>query len=108
MIVIAVGVCILMGVGWALWDIQKSVKHYCQIAQQAHPEQSDDVAALMAYIDSNTHSLKEKNHVVWTLGRIGDPRALEVLRPHYTGGKCKHDERLCQGELKKAIARCDQ
>ncbi len=66
----------------------------------------DDIEALVAYLDSNTHSLQEKNHTVWALGRLRDKRALPVLESLYTGEPCQHQTSLCQQELKKAIDAC--
>jgi HEAT repeat protein len=39
----------------------------------------DNVEALLAYLDSDTHSLDEKNKAVWALGRLKDKRALPDL-----------------------------
>jgi hypothetical protein len=96
----------VLAVGVALWDIAKSVDENILIAQNAHPVKSDDVASLIAYVNSPNHTLIEKNHAVWTLGRIGDERAVAALKPHFTGIKCFHVKELCQKELKRAIKRC--
>ena len=88
------------------WDIHRSVQHYCAVAQQAHPCPGDDVEALIAYMNSPEHSLRERNLAVWTLGRLQDPRALPALGAVYTGEPCDHDRCLCQYELKKAIKLC--
>jgi len=45
----------------------------------------DRVSALMAYADSPSHSLRDRNRAVWALGHIGDPRALPFLEKEYTG-----------------------
>ena len=66
----------------------------------------DRVAAIMAYADASTHSLKDRNRAVWALGQLGDPRALAVLEKYYTGQPCDHARALCQHELKKAIKLC--
>jgi hypothetical protein len=66
----------------------------------------DRVAAIMAYADASTHSLKDRNRAIWALGQFGDSRALPVLEKHYTGQPCEHDRALCQHELKKAIKLC--
>jgi hypothetical protein len=66
----------------------------------------DRVAAIMAYADSSTQSLRERNRAVWALGQLGDSRALSVLEKYYTGQPCDHDRALCQQELKKAIKLC--
>lgn len=101
-------VLVLMAGGCAIfWDIRSDVNENIRIAQQSHPIESDDVASLIAYVISGEHTLKERDNAVWTLGRIGDERAVSVLQPYYTGEKCYHVEELCQKELKKAIKRCE-
>ena len=89
---------------WACWSIGSSVK---QISAQAAQEYSGDrVEALIAYMQSEKHSLRERNRAVWALGRISDRRALSVLEKFYMGEACDHNKYLCQHELKKAINLC--
>jgi hypothetical protein len=57
-------------------------------------------------MQSDVHSLKERNLAIWALGRLGDRSALPALRTAYTGELCRHDTILCQYELEKAIRRC--
>jgi hypothetical protein len=92
--------------GVIAWRIHESVQEYCGIAQQAHPHPGDDVAALTAFMNSNARSFRERNLAVWTLGRIGDSKALPSLEAVYTGEVCEHDRKLCQYELEKAIKLC--
>jgi hypothetical protein len=66
----------------------------------------DPVTALIAYVDTSTHSVSERNRAVWALGQLGDHRALPFLEKHITGGKCRHDRELCQYELQKAARLC--
>ena len=66
----------------------------------------DRVSALIAYADSPSHSLRDRNRAVWALGHIGDPRALPFLEKQYTGKPCDHDRMLCQRELETAIRLC--
>jgi hypothetical protein len=106
---IALVIVVLLGAvafGALLWHIHASARRYCAIAQAAHPHPGDDVAALIDFMKSGEHSLRERNLAVWTLGRLRDPAALPALESFYTGGKCDHDTRLCQGELHKAITLC--
>ena len=90
--------------GYACWCIGSGVKSICAQAIQKHP--SDKVEALIAYINSESHTLQEKNNAIWALGQLGDERALLVLEKLYTGQICDHDRNLCQRELKKAIKLC--
>lgn len=64
----------------------------------------DRVEALIAFVQSDRHSLTERNRAVWALGQLRDARALPVLQKYYTGEPCDHGRYLCQYELKKAIA----
>ena len=66
----------------------------------------DPVVALIAYVDTPSHILRERNRAVWALGQLGDRRALPVLEKYFTGEPCRHDEALCQRELAKAIRLC--
>ena len=86
------------------WSIRSSVIDVSAEAVREHP--GDGIEALMACVDSDNHSLKQRNRAVWALGQIGDKRALGVLEKWYTGGPCDHDTSLCQRELAKAINLC--
>ena len=86
------------------FSIRLGVKKISAEAVQQYP--GDRVEALIAYVRSEDHSLRKRNLAVWTLGQIGDKRALPVLTQFYTGGPCDHSSRLCQGELQKAIKLC--
>jgi hypothetical protein len=77
------------------------------VSAEALQEQTgDNVLALIAYVESEKHTLKERNRAVWALGQLGDPRALTVLKKYYTGPPCDHEHALCQKELSKAINLC--
>jgi len=95
-----------IALGAALWLIHRSVQETCEMAQQAHPHPGDNVAALIDYMNSEEHSLKDRNRAIWTLQRLADPAALPALQAVYTGEPCDHEHRLCQYELEKAIKRC--
>jgi hypothetical protein len=92
--------------GAVLFRIHRSVREYCAVAQQTYPHPGDDIAALSDLINSDLHSLRDRNLAVWTLGRLRDPNALPTLERVYTGGLCDHDKNLCQYELEKAIKLC--
>lgn len=87
------------------WSIRSSVKEMSAEAAREYP--GDRIAALMAYVDSDNHSLRQRNRAVWALGQIGDKRALPMLEKWYTGGPCDHENSLCQRELGKAIKACN-
>ncbi|MHC4488436.1 MAG: hypothetical protein ACYS9C_11575 [Planctomycetota bacterium] len=87
------------------WSIRSSVKTICAEATQKYP--GDRIEALMAHVNSEDHTLGERNNAVWALGQIGDERALPVLEKFYTGQPCNnHDISLCQQELGKAVKLC--
>lgn len=85
--------------------IGSHVKSVCAEAMREYP--GDRVDAVIAYVESESHSLKERNKAVWALGYLGDKRALPVLKKYYSGEPCEHDKYLCQGELAKAIKKCE-
>ena len=87
------------------WSIRSGVKEMSAEAVSQYP--GDRIEALMAYVDSDDHSLRQRNRAVWALGQIGDKRALPVLEKYYAGGPCDHENSLCQGELAKAIKACN-
>jgi len=99
-------VCATCALGILRWDIQSDLNKWCDVAQSKYPHPGDDVAAMLYYVQSNSHPLKKRNHVVWALGQARDSRALPVLESFYTGKECDHSQYLCQGELEKAIKLC--
>lgn len=100
-IILMLAVSSVLGLAWL---IRAGADSDARIAQREFP--GDRVEALMQYVQSESHSLRERNHAVWALGRLRDARALPVLRRYYTGEKCQHDKFLCQSELRKAIDLC--
>jgi len=101
------GIFVLLGVSYVLvcLYIGAHVKTVCAEAMQEYP--GDRVEAVIAYMESERHSLKERNKAVWALGYLGDKRPLPVLKKYHTGPPCDHDKYLCQGELGKAIKLCE-
>jgi hypothetical protein len=95
---------LLIGYLMACWSIRSSVKAISAEATQQYS--GDRIGALITYVDSENHSLRQRNRAVWALGQIGDKRALPVLERWYTGQPCDHDNCLCQRELQKAIQLC--
>jgi hypothetical protein len=86
-------------------SIRSGVKEISAMAVHEYP--GERVEALIAFVESTDHSLRQRNRAVWALGQIGDKRALPVLKSFYTGGACEHDRALCQYELQKAIKLCE-
>jgi hypothetical protein len=95
---------VAVGLGSVFWMIRSGVAEDVARAQREYG--GDRVEALIAFVDADQHPLSERNRAVWALGQISDPRALPVLRKHYTGAECQHARFLCQYELKKAIDNC--
>lgn len=93
--VLVAGAVLGSALGAVRWRIHRSCREHIAVAQRAHPHSGDDVAALSDFMNSDSHSIRERNLAVWTLGRLGDPVALLVLESAYTGGLCDHDEHLC-------------
>ncbi len=86
------------------FSIRSSVKEISAQAVQEYP--GDRIEALITYVDSKNHSLKQRNRAVWALGQIGDERALATLEKFWTGKPCDHSSTLCQREVGKAIKAC--
>ena len=85
------------------WHIQAGLDAWCVRAQKAHPHPGDDVAALIAYVQSEGHGLRNRNRAIWALGQARDERAAPALEAFVTGTECNHSRFLCQYELEKAI-----
>ena len=49
-------------------------------AQTAQPDSANKIAALVNYVKSDNHSLKNRNSAVWALGQLRDGQALETLK----------------------------
>jgi hypothetical protein len=86
------------------WRVQLGARDFADEVRLEFP--GDRVEALAAYIESDRHTLSEKNHAVWALGQLRDPRGLPVLLKHRTGRPCDHARFLCQHEIDKAVAPC--
>lgn len=80
------------------------VNDHCNQAQNQF--EGDCVEALMQTVEADFTSYAEKNSAVWTLGQLGDDRALPLLESKFTGEIPEHEkwnETLSQYELSKAI-----
>ena len=98
---LAVAVVPLAGLVLVSLEIGGDVDAISEYAMARYP--GDRVEALLAVVDCDECSLRDRNRAVWALGQLGDERALPGLRRHYTGQPCDHARRLCQRELEKAI-----
>jgi len=81
-----------------------SVKTICTKAEREFKQ--DHVTSLIAVINSDKFTAKDKNDAIWALGQIGAKQALPLLEGMYTGTKdkrCNRNENICQYELEKAI-----
>ena len=99
-------VCLAGCAGWLAFakvNIQNGLDEWCEKAQKNHPHEGDDVAALIAYVQSDAHSLHDRDLAVWALGQARDERALPVLQTFVTNKECNHGKHLCQSELEKAL-----
>ncbi|HYK89295.1 MAG TPA: hypothetical protein VE398_11020 [Acidobacteriota bacterium] len=63
----------------------------------------DRIEALIALVDCQDCSLRDRNHAVWALGQLTDKRALPILYKYRTGKPCDHMREICQYEISKAI-----
>lgn len=61
--------------------------------------------ALIAQLDDENNSYRERNDAIWSLGQLGDKSALPAIEKYYTGdmSQTKYDLYLSQYELGKAI-----
>ena len=64
--------------------------------------QKDKTAALIAVIDSENYTLKDKNKAIWALGVLKEKEALSKLESLVTNEECMHEKDLCQYEINKA------
>lgn len=93
--------CLVVGyIGLWIW-IMSDVNKYCNYATSHYP--GDKVEALISELKSESATLEEKNHVIWTLEYVGDYRALSTLKGLQTGERCDHQKYVCQRELLRAI-----
>ena len=95
---------LIVGFLWVSWQIGSDVRSTCDLAMREH--EGDRVTALMSYVSSSSHSLRDRNRAVWTLGNLGDARALPLLEKYRTRKPCDHERTLCQREVEKAIQLC--
>lgn len=82
------------------YDVEKQ----CELAQAKYGGECAD--ALMSLVADNSIQYG-KNNAIWTLGQLGDQRALSFLEQYDTGEKLPEREKWSEGisqyELRKAI-----
>jgi hypothetical protein len=106
LLLLVVAIAIVLAFVGLEWWIQFGARGFGDEARREFG--GDRVEALSAFVDSEKHTLAERNHAVWALGQLRDPRGLPVLIKHRTGKPCEHSRFLCQYEIEKAIALCRQ
>ena len=99
---LALSVLLLAGI---VVSIRSGLQHYSDDAVGRFP--GDRVQALIKVVDCDACPLQDRNHAVWALGQMAEPRAISVLKKHFDGRPCTHSTRLCQHELRKAIRKID-
>lgn len=87
---------------WILSEANLFAKSAVEVFNQ------DKTKSLIALIDSDRFSLKEKNEAIWALGILKDKDVLPKLESLYTGQVCNHKTELCQYEIEKAIAKINR
>lgn len=106
-LVLGVGFIVLVFLITSTW-IGVSVHEKCLVAEGKYG--GDCVESLMATLDDQVASNRERNYAIWALGQLGDERALPVLNKYYTGvipDREPYDMTLSQYEMKKAIKLLD-
>ncbi len=81
--------------------IENSVDKNLSEAQRVFT--GDEVGAAIAMLESNSTGIEAQDRMIWTLGTIGDDRALPALLSLSTGEECHHGTAVCQMEVDKAI-----
>jgi hypothetical protein len=82
-------------------SIGLGVRTYSRTAQSQFP--GDRVEALASLVDCASCNMQDRNHAVWALGKLDDPRALPILEKYYTGKECNHWRDICRETLKIAF-----
>jgi HEAT repeat protein len=113
--VLLYGLAVIVVIGaFVLWLtmhwISSDVRAACHEARQEFA--GDCVEALMAYANSDQHTIEERNNAIWALGEIGDKRALPALEKLLHMEKlcpspCNVSTCMCQYSVEKAIRLCE-
>jgi hypothetical protein len=108
---IGINIFLLFFVILCSW-IGYEVKNQCQSAKREYlpvdrqVADMDCVEALISVLNDENKDFRSRNDAVWSLGQLGDARALPTLQSYYTGNIPEReplDKSISQYELKKAI-----
>lgn len=104
--ILAIGILIigfLIFIITSLW-IGSDVRRYCKSAIKIY--EGNCVSALSEMVDDTSMPFRDRNHAVWALGQLGNPKALSYITKYYTGKvpeKESLDTSLSQRKMTKAI-----
>ena len=87
----------------SLW-IGSDVRRFCKTAKKYYG--GDCVSSLSEMVDDRGMPFKDRNHAIWALGQLGNPKALTYLTKYYTATipeKESLETGLSQYEISKAI-----
>lgn len=95
---------------YSFFVIHEGVKTACLKAQDEYQE--DCVTSLIKYIQSDNHTIRNRNSAIWALGQLAEKEALlflyELNKTLPEQKKCSYDDYLCKYEVKKAIKWCEK
>lgn len=103
LIAVGISLCVLFFVVACTW-IGYEVKNACKQAQTEYT--GDCIEALSQVVGDSSKPYRQRNSAIWSLGQLGDARALSALQSEYTGNipdREPIDQTISQYELKKAI-----
>jgi hypothetical protein len=93
--------------------IGKDVKQNIKLTEEKYALKGED--ALIAFLLDEKNSTYDRTHIaIWTLGQVKSDKALSILNKLYhndpNGNTCfgKHNNRLCQYEIHKAIVSIEE
>ncbi len=87
----------------SLW-IGSDVRRYCNNAKKIY--RGNCVSALTEMVNDVGMPFRDRNHAIWALGQLGDPKPLTYFNKYNTGKipeKESLDNELSQYELAKAM-----
>lgn len=104
-IILALVIIVLLIIFSGVFSIYYTVWNTCNSAKEKH--QGKCQMALVAVLDDEKATPKEKNDAIWALGQMAEPESLPALEKIYVGkvpeGREPLDEVVSQYEIEKAI-----